>query len=83
MKESDFAKQNIAPDGGISRSSFSEAINHRGLKQLQFLFENLYQQAATVLPKEHKELGNLVSIDGSHHWLQNCWNQILCCHGSA
>ena len=65
MKESDFAKQNIAPDGGISRSSFSEAINHRGLEQLQFLFENLYQQAATVLPKEHKELGNLVSIDGS------------------
>jgi len=65
MKESDFAKQNIAPDGGISRSSFSEAINHRGLEQLQFLFENLYQQATTVLPKEHKELGNLVSIDGS------------------
>ena len=59
------AKQNIAPDGGISRSSFSEIINGRGLKQLQFIFENLYTQAAGVLPKEHAELGDLVSIDGS------------------
>ena len=65
MKENDFAKENIAPDGGISRSSFSEAINHRGLEQLQFIFENLYKQAAKVLPKEHKGLGELVSIDGS------------------
>ena len=65
LADNDFAKENIAPVDGISRSSFSEAINHRGLEQLQFLFENLYKQAAKVLPKEHKKLGELVSIDGS------------------
>ena len=30
MKENEFAKQNAAPKGGISRSSFSEIINERG-----------------------------------------------------
>lgn len=65
LKENEFAKQNIAPDGGISRSSFSEVVNHRGLEQLQFIFENLYKQAVGVLPKEHSKLGDLVSIDGS------------------
>ncbi|MCP3943615.1 MAG: IS4 family transposase [Desulfobacteraceae bacterium] len=65
LKDNDFAKENIAPVDGISRSSFSEAINHRGLEQLQFIFEDLYKQAVKVLPKEHKGLGELVSIDGS------------------
>ena len=65
MEENDFAKQNIAPEDGISRSSFSEIINGRGLEQLQFIFENLYKQALKVLPKEHKALGELISIDGS------------------
>ena len=65
LKENEFARQNIAPDEGISRSSFSEAVNHRGLEQLQFIFENLYKQAVGVLPKEHSQLGDLVSIDGS------------------
>ena len=65
LKENVFAKEHIAPDGGISRSSFSEAINHRGLEQLQFYFENLYKTAIGVLPKEHAQLGELVSIDGS------------------
>ena len=65
LEENEFAKQNISPDGGISRSSFSEAVNHRGLEQLQFIFENLYKQAVGVLPKEHSQLGDLVSIDGS------------------
>jgi len=65
LNENDFAKQNIAPDGGISRSSFSEIINHRGVEQLQFIFEDLYKKAAGVLPKEHAKLGDLVSIDGS------------------
>jgi DDE family transposase len=65
MEENDFAKENIAPEGGISRSSFSEIINGRGLEQLQFVFESLYKQALKVLPKEHKALGDLISIDGS------------------
>lgn len=65
LKENIFAKEHIAPDGGISRSSFCEAVNHRGLEQLQFVFEDLYKQAVGCLPKEHAELGDLVSIDGS------------------
>ena len=65
LKENVFAKEHIAPDGGISRSSFSEAINHRGLEQLQFYFENLYKSAVKLLPKGHAKLGELVSIDGS------------------
>ena len=65
LKENDFARECIAPDGGISRSSFSEAINHRGLEQLQIVFRQLYQQAESVLPKEYAKLGDLISIDGS------------------
>ena len=65
MKENDFAKENIAPEDGISRSSFSEIINGRGLEQLQFVFENLYKQAVNVFPQEYKSLGELISIDGS------------------
>lgn len=65
MKENEFARQNLAPQGGISTSSFSEIINGRGLEQLQVMFENLYLQAAKVLPKQFQTLGELISIDGS------------------
>jgi hypothetical protein len=34
LKENAFAKEHIAPKGGIGRSSFSEAINHRSFEQL-------------------------------------------------
>lgn len=34
LKEDDFARENIAPENGIGKSSFSEAINNRGLEQL-------------------------------------------------
>jgi predicted kinase len=54
MQENEFARQNVAPDEGISRSSFSEAINHRGLEQLQYVFENLYKQASAVLPDQRQ-----------------------------
>lgn len=65
LKEDDFAKEYIAPDGGISRSSFSEAINSRGLEQLQYVFQELCKKAKGVLPAQHLDLGDLVSIDGS------------------
>lgn len=65
LKEDDFAKECIAPDGGISRSSFSEAINHRGLEQLQYVFQELCKKAQGTLPAQYSDLGNLVSIDGS------------------
>jgi hypothetical protein len=65
LKENEFAKQCIAPEDGISRSSFSEAINNRGLEQLQLVFQELSKKAESILPKEYAELGDLVSIDGS------------------
>lgn len=65
INTNEFAKQNIAPVDGISRSSFFEIINSRGLEQLQYVFENLYKQVEKTLPKEYKNLGDLVSIDGT------------------
>lgn len=65
LKEDDYARKHIAPEKGIEKSSFSEAINTRGLKQLVEVFEALVEEAQAVLPKEYKELGDLTLIDGS------------------
>ena len=65
LKEDDFAREHIAPEDGIEKSSFSEATNSRGLEQFLHVFENLQQQASHLLPNAHKELGQLVGIDGS------------------
>jgi hypothetical protein len=65
LDEDDFARNTIAPKGGIEKSSFFEAVNNRGLPQLLEVFELLYSEACTVLPKEHKNLGDLTVIDGS------------------
>jgi len=55
----------IAPEDGISRSSFSEAINNRGLEQLKYVFEKLGIEASNILPHQHTDLGNLAAFDGS------------------
>lgn len=65
LQEDDFARNNIAPENGISRSSFSEAINARGLEQFMYVFQQLQKQACSLLPKKYSKLGDLVSIDGS------------------
>ena len=65
LKEDDFARENIAPENGIGKSSFSEAINNRGLEQLQFVYENLYHEASRILPNRFAHFGELVAIDGS------------------
>jgi hypothetical protein len=65
LKEDDFVREYIAPEGGIEKSSFFEAVNSRGLEQLMQLFETLERQVRGVLPVEHHELGDLVSVDGS------------------
>ena len=65
LEEDDFARNHIAPKKGIEKSSFSEAINTRGLKQFVEVFEALVEEAQSVLPKEYKELGDLTLIDGS------------------
>jgi hypothetical protein len=65
LEEDDFARHFIAPEEGIKKSSFAEAINNRGLEQLAHIYQNLQTQAVDVLPKEHDELGDLIGIDGS------------------
>ena len=65
LKEDHFARQNIAPDGGIEKSSFFEDIGSRGLEQMIETFEKLYAKAAKHLPKGHAELGDVTLIDGS------------------
>ena len=65
FKEDDFACKNIAPEDGIEKSSFFEAINTRGLEQLEFVFQKLSCEASNILPDQHPELGELVAFDGS------------------
>jgi len=65
LKEDEFARSFIAPEEGIEKSSFFEAINTRGLTQLKEVFEALQGEAHKVLPKEYKDLGDLTVIDGS------------------
>ena len=65
LNEDDFARENIAPKDGIGKSSFFEAINGRGLEQLQFVFQKLSVEASNILPNRHANLGELVAIDGS------------------
>ena len=65
LEEDDFARTHIAPENGISRSSFSEAVNERGLEQFLAVFQQLQKQACSLLPQKYSQLGELVSIDGS------------------
>jgi hypothetical protein len=65
LQEDDFARRRIAPEKGIGKSSFSEAINNRGLPQTLEVFQYLREQAIGLLPNAHPELGSLVAIDGS------------------
>ena len=75
IEQDDFARENIAPKGGIKKSSFSEAINERGLEQLQIVFEKLSHKASGILPNRYPELGDLVALDGSliNATLSMCW----------
>ena len=65
LEENDFARDNIAPEKGIKKSSFAEAINSRGLEQLMYIYQNLQTNAVSVLPMEYPDLGELIGIDGS------------------
>jgi len=65
LKDEEFARNVIAPSNGIEKSSFSEAINSRGLEQLMDVFHALYIKASGKLPSKYSDMGNLVAIDGS------------------
>ena len=65
LEEDAFARSEIAPKGGIKKSSFSEATNTRGLEQFLHIFDHVQKQASHVLPDCHPGLGTLIAIDGS------------------
>lgn len=65
LEEDDYARKAIAPEKGIKKSSFSEAINTRGLEQLIYVFNALQAKAGNKIPKQLSGLGDLVAIDGS------------------
>jgi hypothetical protein len=65
LEGDDFARNVIAPEDGIKKSSFAEAINNRGLEQLAHIYQNLQTDALIRIPKQHDKLGHLIGIDGS------------------
>lgn len=65
LQEDDYARQFIAPAGGIKHSTFFDTVNDRGVEQLLFVFTELQKQATGILPSQHSKLGDLVAIDGS------------------
>lgn len=65
LEEDDYAQEHIAPKDGITKSSFSEAANTRGLEQFAYVFSSLQAQASAIMPQRYPTLGNLVAIDGS------------------
>lgn len=65
LEQDTFARKIIAPPEGIKKSSFFEAMHSRNTNFLIQVFNALSSQAALSLPEKHKELGDLVSIDGT------------------
>jgi hypothetical protein len=65
LREDDFAKEHIAPEGGISRSSFFGATDSRGVGQLQYVFQELCPLSGKIIPRQYSDLGDIVLIDGS------------------
>jgi len=65
LQEDDYARNFVAPAGGIKHSTFFDTVNDRGVEQLLAVFTELQKQASGVLPSQYTELGDLVAIDGS------------------
>lgn len=65
LEENDFARQEVAPQGGIQKSSFFEALGTRGLEQLLHVYNGLLADTSSQLPKDYAHLGDLQAIDGS------------------
>jgi transposase len=65
LQEDDYARNFVAPAGGIKHSTFFDTVNDRGVEQLLAVFTELQKQATGVLPSQYTELGDLVAIDGS------------------
>lgn len=75
LQEDAFARTLIRPKADIKKSSFFEAINHRGLPEMNQVLSQVMRQKGSGLPSEYSELGDLVAVDGtlieatlSMHW---------------
>ncbi len=64
-EEDDFARETVAPAGGIRRSTFFETLNTRGLEQFIHVYASFRPYVSALLPPRHGDLGDLVAIDGS------------------
>jgi hypothetical protein len=65
LQEDDYARNFVAPAGGIKHSTFFDTVNDRGVEQLLYVFTELQKQSTGILPSQYSELGELVAIDGS------------------
>lgn len=65
LQEDDYARNFVAPAGGIKHSTFFDTVNDRGVEQLLAVFTELQKQASGILPSQYSEFGDLVAIDGS------------------
>lgn len=65
LKDDPFAKEYVAPTGGVGKSTLFDALNTRGALQLMEVFQALQLQTRHLLPDMHPTLGDLVAIDGS------------------
>lgn len=65
LQEDDYARNFVAPAGGIKHSTFFDTVNDRGVEQLLAVFTELQKKASGVLPSQYAALGDLVAIDGS------------------
>ena len=65
LEKNNFARQRIAPEKGLRRSTFGETLNSRGTEQLLYIFKELYKKATEIIPKKYEELGELIAIDGT------------------
>ena len=65
LQEDDYARDLVAPAGGIKRSTFFNTVNDSGVEQLLHVFTELQKQVPGTLPSQYSDLGDLVAIDGS------------------
>ena len=52
LHDDDFARNNIAPPGGIQKSSFFEAMTERGLDQFLFCFSGITKASLHLLAQD-------------------------------
>ncbi|MDY6856966.1 MAG: hypothetical protein SWO11_20120 [Thermodesulfobacteriota bacterium] len=58
LEEDDFARANIAAKEGIIMSSFTEAINTRGLEQFAYVFQKIQKNSSRTFPGNHLQIPN-------------------------